>query len=160
MADWRPQDEDMDGGLVLQSAIYGLRFVEHVCDQRIKDISAIETTLGNPREGNLRMAASLQMSLESGGIATVIANYLNQPATGAWGFEELRVFGTEGYLLTNFIDASVTVCIGDVKETYQPEPEEGLLSIIIRTIAEGGSIPDLMRPTRFALRARENIVLS
>jgi len=94
--DWRPQDEELDGGLIGQNAGHALRMIEQVAGQRVAWIDAIETGLGNPHHGGLQMASTLQMRLENGGIATAIANYLNPPAFGSWGNEHLRVFGTEG----------------------------------------------------------------
>jgi len=95
----RPQDEDVDGGLIGQNAIHGVRMVEHVAGQRIVAVGAIETGCGNPVcGGGLRMAASLHCTLAHGGIATVIANYLNQKGMGCWGNEHLRIFGTCGFV--------------------------------------------------------------
>ena len=81
-ADWRPQDERLDGGLIMQCGIHAVRMIEHVAGQKITAVAAVETGLGNPKTGELSMAASLSMRLESGGVASVVANYLNQPGLG------------------------------------------------------------------------------
>jgi hypothetical protein len=97
--DRRPQDEQVDGGLICQAGVHAARFIEHVADVRIQDITAFETSLSNPdKDGGLKMAASCMMTLEHGGIATVIANYLNPPSFGSWGHEMLRIFGVNGML--------------------------------------------------------------
>ncbi len=162
--DWRPQDEDIDGGLLLQNAMYGIRFTEHVAHQQVRDIWAIETGKGNPRPGGLQMACSLQMELEGGGIATVIANYLNQPSTGAWGNEELRVFGTKGYLRCSPLLEWVEVYCE--KEKVQvplraPEQRQTLLEVLMGCIAREEPLPFscefLCHPTRVALKARKKL---
>ena len=62
----RPQDEDVDGGLLMQAGVHALRFVEHVAGLKVRTIHAVETGLGNPGPGELKMAASLMMTLENG----------------------------------------------------------------------------------------------
>jgi predicted dehydrogenase len=49
--DRRPQDEDIDGGLTAQVGVHALRMVELVARQRIAEVMAWETTLGNPVAG-------------------------------------------------------------------------------------------------------------
>jgi len=92
----RPQDEAVDGGLIGQNAGHAIRMVEQVAGQRIELVEALETQVGNPVPGGLQIACALQMRLEHGGLATIIANYCNPRAFGSWGNEHLRVFGTEG----------------------------------------------------------------
>jgi predicted dehydrogenase len=96
--DRRPQDENVDGGLLLQVGVHALRFIEHVAGVKVTEIYALETQLGNPSPGQLRMAVSLMMHLENGGVASTICNYLNPPAFGIWGNESLRIFGTNGFI--------------------------------------------------------------
>lgn len=157
--DWRPQDEDKDGGLILQNAIYGIRFIEHVAGQKVAAIDGLETTLGNPKPGNLRMAAALNMKLESGGIATVIANYLNQPSTNVWGNEELRIFGVNGYLRTNVQNNTVEVYTKDAVVVHETVNIKSLLQILIECIAGNKPLPvspyELTRPTRLAIQAKQ-----
>src|SRR5258708_36028462 len=70
--DGRPQDEDVDGGLIGQNAIHAVRLVEHAAGARISSIQATETALGNPVPGGgLQMAASLICNLENGGVASI-----------------------------------------------------------------------------------------
>jgi len=51
MHDRRPQDEDVDGGLILQVGVHALRFVEFIAGTKVDDIWAIQTQLGNPGSG-------------------------------------------------------------------------------------------------------------
>ncbi len=95
----RPQDEAVDGGLFLQVGIHAARMVEHVAGCRIAAVDVVETGRGNPVPGGgLRMAASAWMTLENGGVASMVANYLNQDAFGTWSNEHLRIFGTDGFV--------------------------------------------------------------
>lgn len=92
----RPQDEFIDGGLVRQCAIHAVRMVEHITAIPVSTCEAIETKLGNPQAGELRMAASLVLGLKNGGVASVIANYCNPPGFGRHGNDQVRIFGTLG----------------------------------------------------------------
>ena len=96
--DSRPQDELIDGGLVLQVGIHAVRFVEHVAGMRIRSLELLETNLGNPVPGNLRIAASLQGRMENGGLVSLVLNYLNPRGIGFWGNDQIRIFGTKGMI--------------------------------------------------------------
>jgi len=160
--EWRPQDEKIDGGLILQNAVYGIRFAEHIANQTVESISALETNLGNPKVGDLHMACSLQMTLKNGGLASVIANYLNQPSTGIWGNEELRIFGTKGYLRTDIEGRYVHLYTETEHLRFETETKESLFKILLKSIAENTGLPIsaeyLVHPTRMALRARNALV--
>jgi len=94
--DRRPRDENVDGGLTRQAAIHAVRMIEHIGGIRVTEVEARETKLGNTLSGELRTAASLDMALENGGLANVIANYCNPRGFGSHGNDQIRVFGTEG----------------------------------------------------------------
>lgn len=109
----RPRDEAVDGGLIRQCAIHAVRMVEHLTGIRVSTCEALETKLGNPHAGDLRMAASLILCLENGGVASVIANYCNPPGFGRHGNDQVRIFGTQGMAeLTDDAQCS-RVVIGD-----------------------------------------------
>lgn len=113
--DVRPQDEQVDGGLTRQCAIHAVRMIEHITGIRISAVqSVLETQLGNPRpDGELRVAASFQLLLENGGIATVIANYCNPKGFGRHGNDQIRIFGTLG--MAEIVDGTerTRVVVGD-----------------------------------------------
>jgi len=98
--DNRPQDEDVDGGLIRQAAIHTVRCIEHVACVRVSEVVAYDTGFGNPRPGGLKMAATLMMRLENGGVATIVANYLNPAGVRCWANDHLRIFGTKGFVET------------------------------------------------------------
>lgn len=97
----RPQDEQIDGGLLMQAGIYCCRFVEHVAGMSIASIDARETTFTNPDPtGQCRRAVAMQMTLTNGGLASAVVNYLcpAPPDWHRWGYETLRIWGTSGLI--------------------------------------------------------------
>ncbi len=100
-ADWRPGDERVDGGLALQVWVYPLRFAEHVAGMRVRDLQIKETKLGNQVAGSeCRRAVSYLMTFENGGVGSAVANYCcpGSPAWENWGYESLRIFGSDGFV--------------------------------------------------------------
>ena len=157
----RPQDEKIDGGLLCQVSVHASRFVEHVAGMRIKDISAIETSLGNPeKDGGLRMAASMMMTLENGGIATIIANYLNPPAFKLWGNEHLRIFGSKGFIesVDGGIKTRLVLQDKDMGAIDVSEPSIDYFEMFLDEL-RGASMPfsleTELHPVRMLIRAKE-----
>lgn len=160
--DRRPQDEAVDGGIIGQAAVHALRFVEHVAGQRIADILAVETTLGNPVEGGgLRMAASLMMTLENGGVASVVANYLNPRGFGRWGNEHLRIFGTKGFVEATDGGGRTRLVVGDrdLGPIDTSAPSRDYFDLFAESLLGLGEMPFSMEqelhPTRMAIRAKK-----
>ena len=156
----RPQDELIDGGLICQAGVHAARFIEHVAGVRIKDISAIETSLSNPdKNGGLRIASACMMQLENGGIATFIANYLNPPAFGSWGNEALRIFGNQGFL--EIVDGGARTRLvlneKDMGAVKIDEPPIDYFDMFIDEL-NGGVMPftleEELHPTRMVIRAK------
>ena len=155
----RQQDETVDGGLVLQCALYGFRWIQNIAGREATGIRAIETRSGNPKGGGLVMAASIQMRLDNGGVASILANYLNQPSTGVWGYEEAKFFGTSGVLHVDAIHNVIYLYSGQEAIVYDSFPTvEGQLSRVVASICEGKPLymdPYRMTmPTRYAIRAK------
>lgn len=95
----RPQDEAVDGGLILQCGIHAIRMIEHTTGLRVERIRAVETSSGNPVSGGeLRMAASMLLSLENGAVGSVVANYLCPVSFKHWNNEQFRLFGAKGFM--------------------------------------------------------------
>lgn len=111
--DSRPQDEAIDGGLTRQVGIHAVRMVEHLTGLRVTGVEAVETKVGNDRGGELRMAASLSLTLSNGGVGSIIANYCNPAGFGPRGNDQVRVFGTKG--IAELVDDATRtrVVIGD-----------------------------------------------
>jgi predicted dehydrogenase len=159
--DKRPQDENVDGGLLMQAGIHALRFIEHVAGERVSEIFALETTLGNPKRGNLRMATSLMMRLQNGGVASMLCNYLNPSAFGTWGNETLRIFGTEGMLEAVDGGTRTRLVLND-KDCGGLEIEHGgydYLDLYLNSLLGCGEMPlsleEELHPTRIVIRAKE-----
>lgn len=163
--DSRPQDEDVDGGLLLQVGIHAARFVEHVAGVKIAEIDAVETKLGNPKPGNLRMAGSMNIRLENGGVASVLSNYLNPRAFTSWGNETLRIFGTKGFVEAVDGGTKTRLVLGE-KDCGQIEIKEKPLDyfdMYIDSLLGKGKMPlsleDELHPLRMLIRCRENLSL-
>lgn len=160
--DARPQDEDVDGGLVLQAGVHALRMIEHVACARVARICAVETSLGNPARGDLRMAASMMMTLENGGVAAAVANYLNPRGFGRWGNETLRIFGTAGMMETTDGGTRTRLIVGAADRGSIDTSAPGIdwFDAVVDALLEGRPMPlsleDELHPTRMVIRARES----
>lgn len=161
--EWRPQDEDVDGGLICQNGIHALRFIEHTAGTRIKEIRAIETKLGNPvKDGGLHIAASYMMTLENGGVASVIANYLNPKGFGSWGNEHLRIFGTLGFIEAVDGGRRTRLIVGDTDmgELDMTEPSLCYFTLFAESLLQGRemllTLDEELHPTRMVIRAKES----
>jgi predicted dehydrogenase len=158
--DWRPQDEDVDGGLILQNGIHAVRMIEHVAGCRVQAVSTIATGVGNPKTGNLQMAASASFRFEGGGLGSAIFNYLNQPGHGVWGNEYVRVFGTHAFIETD-LKACHTRLVDAGGETIFPaRPRIPYLQFVIDALlgraARPFSIEQEFHPTRVVIAARQS----
>jgi predicted dehydrogenase len=160
----RPRDESVDGGLILQCGVHAMRFVEHVAGARVCSVRALETTAGNPAgEGGLRMAASLMMELEGGGLASISANYLNPAGTGVWGYESLRIIGERGFVESQRGGQQTRLVIGGTDLGALPISGRGLdyWDEFMRLVSGAGEMPlslaEELRPTRWVLRAKAGL---
>lgn len=161
--DARPQDEAVDGGIIMQNAIHALRFVEHVACVRIATIRAEETTLGNPRpDGGLRMAAAFLLTLKNGGLASIAANYLNPRGTKIWGDESLKIIGTLGIVESRAGGQTTRLVIGDndLGPVDATPPACGFLQTLLASFKGRASMPfsieDELSPTRWVIRAKQS----
>lgn len=160
--DARPEDEAVDGGLLMQVGIYAARSVEHIACRRIASMHAVETTLGNPRPaGACRMAAAFLMELDNGGIASAICNYLNPIQPQCWGYEILRIFGTAGAVESN-ADGNVARLLLTGQDPQQLDasgPSPSHLDLYLASLRGRGEMPlsleDEVNPTRWVIRARD-----
>lgn len=162
MHDRRPQDEEIDGGLLCQAGIHAVRMVEQTVHLRVDKVTGLDTKLGNPRpDGQLRMAAAMIMTLENGGLATITANYLNPHAhTKIWGYEVLRIFGTQGVLETFDDGRKARLMVKDqpITELDTSAAPASYLDMVIAAVQGRGDLPwsleHEMHATRVVLRAK------
>ncbi|MDD7984651.1 Gfo/Idh/MocA family oxidoreductase [Lentisphaera marina] len=159
-ADWRPRNEKVDGGLVAQVGVHAVRFVEHVAEQKIKDIHCQTSTLGEVRKNSeLKMAANFSGRLENGGLYSCIANYLHNPGMGNWGNEMLRIFGTKGMIESCDAGRRTRMIIGDKDfgDLDLSDEKPDFLDEFIKEICEGRkmllSLEEELSPTRWMIRA-------
>lgn len=162
--DGRPQDEDIDGGLIRQCAIHAMRFIEHVACERISSVNALETAAGNPvAGGGSRIAASMMLGLESGGVASIAANYLNPKGTGVWGYETLRIFGDQGMVESTQGGAQTRLVIGerDLGSLDTSQPGIEYLDTYLAQIRGRENMPlsseEELSPTRWVIRAKRSL---
>jgi predicted dehydrogenase len=159
-ADWRPKDQAIDGGLAKQVGIYPLRFIEQVAGLKATSVEIRETRLGNDHpDSDCRRAVSMLMTLENGGVASAICNYLNPAGHIVWGYEILRVFGTAGIVESNSLDGTARL----LKSGAAPEALDistiapSSLDMMIDSLLDGTSMPisltDELSPTRSVVRA-------
>ena len=162
--DWRPKDERIDGGLTRQVGLYNVRFAEHVAGLKVKSLEVRETQLGNDHEdSDCRRAVSMLMTFENGAVGSAVANYScpQPPDWPQWGYENLRIFGTKGFIES--IDAGR---IGTLAVTGQPSqtldfssPGQDMLELFFDEIATGEdrvpfTLEEELSPTRWVLRAK------
>ena len=160
--DWRPGDEDIDGGLGTQVGVYIARFVEHIAGQKIASMDILETKFGNPSPASdCRIAVSMQMRLENGGVASGTCNYLNPMKERTWGYEIVRVFGKGGIIESNSDGNQARLL-----RTGEPpldlvlsQPTEDYFDLFIRKLREGTPMPislvEELNPTRWVIRTRQ-----
>ena len=159
----RPQDEQVDGGLLLQVGVHGARMVSHVTGQRVVEVNGRETTLGNPqKDGGLRMATVLMMRLANGGLASATANYLNPKGTGIWGYESLIVFGSLGLVESHRHGQITRLVVGeqdrgplDLSLTGR-DYFEYFLDLLDGTGQMPVNLEEELHPTRVVLRGKMN----
>jgi predicted dehydrogenase len=160
--DKRPQEEDKDGGLTMQVGVHAMRFIEHITGLRCLTVESQETKLGNPQDGDLKMASSSMIRLENGGLAVSISNYLNPKGIGIWGYNAVRIFGTKGLVECSAPGNVTRLVIGDEDrgELDQSAPSLDYFQLILDSLLGGPPLPlDLKRelhPTRTVIRARES----
>ena len=159
----RAQDEKLDGGLFLQCGIHAARMIEHVSGQRLTSVQLIETELGNPAPGHLRMASAFQGMLENGACASAIANYLNPRGFGHWGNDALRIFGTLGMVETTDGATKTRLVIGekDCGPLDVSVAQDSYITMYVRHLLGGREIPisleEELHPLRVLLRAKNSL---
>jgi len=160
----RPQDEEVDGGLIRQCAVHAMRFVEHVAGVRVRSVQAMESAAANPvANGGLRMTACLMLGLEGGGLASIAANYLNPKGTGQWGYETLRILGERGFVESTQSGRHTRLVVGD--RDYGPldlsAPALDYFDMYLATLRGEGEMPltleEELSPTRWVLRAKQSL---
>ena len=157
----RPQDENVDGGLIRWVGIHAISIIEHVTGRRVSDIDAFETQLGNPERAGLRMAAAFSMRLDNGAVATATANYLKPDGFPLWGKEAVTVFGEKGILEIND---------GGIYSHIYTEKDEGAIEAagckdypdaLFEHLATGVPFPltveEEFHPLRIVIRAKNKV---
>ncbi len=162
--DRRPADERIDGGLARQVGVYIGRFVEHVAGVKIASMRLVETRLGNPaRDSDCRRAASFLMTLANGGVASGVCNYLNPVKELGWGYEILRIFGTQGIIESDLLAGTARLLLpGEGPRLLATSgPSGDYFGLYVDMLRGRGSMPlsleDELGPTRWVARAKDAV---
>ncbi|MER7250637.1 Gfo/Idh/MocA family oxidoreductase [Kribbella sp. NPDC000426] len=165
----RPLDDAVDGGLIGSAGIHAFRLIEHVAGERIETVNGSRTALGGRelgQSGRFATAATLNLCLASGGLASAALNYLNPPGTGVWGNDELRIFGTAGLVVASASGANTRLVVGadDLGPIDEPSPSpdphgDVYFDAYLQHLVTGAPMPlateDELHPTRVAIKATE-----
>lgn len=161
----RPQDEGLDGGLLMQAGVHAVRFIEHVTGLRAESAEAMETRLGNHEpQGQCRRAAQIMMRLSNGGLASALINYLNpNKSFGSWGNEHVRVFGTAGFVESTDAGSRTRLVLDerDCGPLQPAEPSLDWFECYLDELAGTGTFPlsleEELHPTRVVIRAKRSV---
>lgn len=163
-ADWRPDDEGVDGGLALQVGVHATRLAEHVAGVRLKSLELRETKLGNDKPGSeCRRAVSFQMGFVNGGIGSAVLNYCcpDPPSLPCWGYDSLIIFGTQGFIETTDFGRSARIvlngCMPEALEIRNGRMSH--LDMFLEEVRTGRRVipftaEEETNPTRWAIRAK------
>jgi predicted dehydrogenase len=158
--DDRPQDRGMDGGLILQAGIHAVCFARWVTGREFAAVSAFDTRLGNPRQGDLHMAASICFELDSGAVGVACFNYLQPRTDPFWGNDQLRVHGTRGMVETvdGYTRRSVTTA-EHKRRALRLVPQPSFFQAYVDLLLDGtpmrASNEDALRETEVVIRMQE-----
>ncbi|MFZ4397721.1 MAG: Gfo/Idh/MocA family protein [Kiritimatiellia bacterium] len=161
----RPQDEGLDGGLLMQVGVHAVRYIEHVTGLQTAAVSALETKLGNPDlAGECRRAAQMMMRLSNGGLASAVVNYLNpHESFGSWGNEHLRIFGTRGFIESTDAGSRTRLVLDerDCGALKPAEPSLDWFECFLDELTGTGGFPiplaEELHPTRVVIRAKASM---
>lgn len=159
MFESRPQEDEVQGGLIRWVGIHAICFIEHITGLKVVDVEAFQTHLGNITSEGLHTAASLSMALENGAVASACINYLKPLGFSLWGKEAVTVFGSKGIIEIN--DGGLISHIYTDTDEGQIEYDESecidLFNILMAHLNRGKNFPlsvdEEFHPLRTAIRA-------
>ena len=161
--DKRPLDDDVDGGLIRWAGVHAVRMIEHVAGQQVRDIADARISQADIGGHRPTVAGALSLTLASGGLATVVVNYLNPPGSGVWGDDRLRVFGTDGTI--DIAAGRATRLVVGATGHRQLDTTDPVIAHFDHYLAElldGRPMPmtldEELRPTRIVIRAHRRAV--
>lgn len=157
----RVQDEQIDGGILLQVGIHATRMIEYIGGVQIETLQSQEAQVDLPARGCFTMACCIQGKLANGGTFSAILNYLNPMGFARWGNDHLRIFGTKGMIESTDGGAQTRLTIGDASPVALSPAAEGEsvdhVTLYFRSILGWGKMPigqeAELHPLRALLRA-------
>jgi predicted dehydrogenase len=155
--DARPQQVEIDGGLIRQAGIHAMNFIVGATGLRIAQVQTFATGLGNPGNGPIHMAASCALTLENGAVGAINMNYFNPTTFGAWGNDQLRIIGTKGMVesVDGFRRSRLYLNGQDPMDLPQPDqPHDGYyFAHYVNYLTNGTPFPTSFAEEMHALRA-------
>lgn len=155
--DRRPQDRGIDGGLIRQAGIHGIRAIQGVTGLRAKRVVGFDTTYANPGDGELQMSASVAMEMDNGATGVLVCNYLNPRGIGYHGNDQVRAHGMKG--LAEAVDGFTRrrVFIAEKGERSLDEfdldaPHPSFFSQYVDLLLDGTPIPESLDDDLWATR--------
>ena len=165
--DARPQDRGVDGGLIRQAGIHGVRFIQLATGLRAVRVCGFDTGRGNPGSGELQMGASIAMELQGGAVALLACNYCNPRGIGYWGNDQLRIHATGGMIEAVDGMTRSRMVIGESKEEPIPDVPDSYPNFFdsyVDFLLDGTPMPysleDDLWALRTVIRAQEAVDLS
>ncbi len=160
----RPQDRGVDGGIIRQAGIHGVRFIQLATGLKAARVCGFDTGGGNPKEGELQMAASVALELQGGALAVLACNYCNPKGIGFWGNDQLRVHGTGGMIEAvdsmqrwrMILGESPEEPIPDVPDSY-PDFFDTYVGYLLDGAPMPYSLEDDLHALRTVIRAQEAV---
>lgn len=154
----RPQDRGVDGGII-QAAIHAVSAVRFTTGLEFREVSAMESAIGNTKKGNLQVEFAINARLSNGGLCQITTNYLNPNCAPWWGNDQLRIFGTRGMIEAVDGLSKAAFYVGRKVEARPLKVEHpNYLPLLLRDIATGRpahfSMEDSFRCTQIVLEAQ------
>ena len=158
----RPQDRRVDGGIVLQAGIHAVSLIRSITGLEFAELFAQDTGTGNPKRGDLQMAAHVAFRMHSGALGVILCNYCNPNSIGYHGNDQLRLHGTKGMIeLVDGATRRMIVLQDEDPRTFDDvAPEKRYPQDLIDCILDGTSTllsqEDSFRNTEIVVRAQES----
>lgn len=160
--DARPQDRRVDGGIILQAGIHAVSLIRSITGLEFAEVLAQDTGTGNPKRGDLQMAAHVAFRMNSGALGVILCNYCNPNSIGYHGNDQLRYHGTKGMIeLVDGGTRRMLVLRDEKPQSFDDvAPEKRYPQDLIDCILDGTptllSQEDSFRNTEIVIRAQES----
>jgi predicted dehydrogenase len=141
MFEGRPKEERIDGGLLMQAGIHCVRAMQELSGLTAVEVTATEFNPGT--HGDLRLAAAATCTFDNGSVGTLTVNYGNPSGIGFWGNDQLRVWGTDGFVeaVDGLTRLRYSPSEGPFEDLDMPEPGPTYFDRFVSSILDGTAMP-------------------